>query len=103
MLVPKFNLGTSKCALNKNNHFQHQRHFEVASFAPLYKKKILSKSCKDIARRIVSETLLLNEKTLGFLASGGEEFNPGPETRLDCSELLCNQVLLKYKGDRESF
>ena len=36
-------------------------------------------------------------KMLGFLASGGEEFNPGPETRLDCSELLCNKVLLKYK------
>ena len=33
----------------------------------------------------------------GFLASGGEEFNPGPETRLDCSELLCNKVLLKLK------
>ena len=27
----------------------------------------------------------------------------GPETRLDHSELLCNKVLLKYKGDRESF
>ena len=39
--------------------------------------------------------------TPGFLAPGGEEFNPGPETRLDCSELLCNKVLLKYKGDRE--
>ena len=48
------------------------------------------------------ERLLLNEKTSGFLASG-EEFNPGPETRLDRSELLCNKVLLKYKGDRESF
>ena len=34
---------------------------------------------------------------------GGEEFNLGPETRLDCSKLLCNKVLLKYKGDRESF
>ena len=32
-----------------------------------------------------------------FLASGGEEFYPGPEMRLDCSELLCNKVLLKYK------
>ena len=31
----------------------------------------------------------------GFLAPGGEEFNPGPETRLDRSELLCNKVLLK--------
>jgi len=39
---------------------------------------------------------------LGFLASG-EEFNPGPEMRLDCSELLYNRVLLKYKRDRESF
>ena len=49
------------------------------------------------------ERLLLNKKTPGFLASGGEEFNPGPETRLDHSELLCNKVLLKYKGGRESF
>ena len=51
-----------------------------------------------------SERLLLNHaKTPGFSAPGGEEFNPGPETRLDRSELLCNKVLLKYKGDRESF
>ena len=46
---------------------------------------------------------LKHEKVLGFLASGGEEFNLGLETRLDQSELLCNKVLLKYKGDRESF
>ena len=51
-----------------------------------------------------TERLLLNHaKTLGFLAPRGEEFNPGPEMRLDRSELLCNKVLLKYKGDRESF
>ena len=50
------------------------------------------------------ERLLLNhEKTSGCLASRGEEFNLGPETRLDHSELLCNRVLLKYKRDRESF
>ena len=50
------------------------------------------------------EKLLLNHaKTLGFLGPGREEFNPGPETRLGRSELLCNKVLLKYKGDRESF
>ena len=30
-----------------------------------------------------------------------ETFNPGPETRLDRSELLCNKVLLKYKGERK--
>ena len=47
--------------------------------------------------------LLYHTKTPGFLASGGEEFNPGPETRLDRSEILSNKVLLKYKGDRESF
>ena len=34
-------------------------------------------------------------KMLGFLASGEEKFNPGPVTRLDRSELLCNRVLLK--------
>ena len=35
--------------------------------------------------------LLLNDKTSGFLASGGDEFNLEPEMRLDCSELLCNK------------
>ena len=50
-----------------------------------------------------TERLLLKDKTPGFLASRGDEFNPGPETRLDHSELLCHKVLLKYKGDRESF
>ena len=50
------------------------------------------------------ERLFLNHtKTLGFLAPRGEEFNLGPEARPDRSELLCNRVLLKYKGDRESF
>ena len=50
------------------------------------------------------ERLLLNHgKMPGFLAFGGEEFNLGPETRLDRSGLLCNKVLLKYKGNRESF
>ena len=49
------------------------------------------------------ERVLLNDKTLGFLTSGGDEFNLGPEMRLDRSELLCNKILLKYKGDRESF
>ena len=59
----------------------------------------------EIKRRLLfgSERLLLNEKTPGFLPSVGEEFSPGLETRLDHSELLCNKVLLKYKGDRESF
>ena len=52
---------------------------------------------------LACERLLLKEKTPGFLATRGEEFNPGPETRLDRSEILCNKVLLKYKGDRESF
>ena len=39
----------------------------------------------------------------GFLASGGEEFNLGPETKLDHSELLCNNVLLKYKSIEIAF
>ena len=43
-----------------------------------------------------AERLLLNHaNTPGFLAPGGEEFNPGPETRLDRSELLCNKVFIK--------
>ena len=37
------------------------------------------------------------------MASRGEEFNSGPERRLDHWELLCDKVLLKYKRDRESF
>ena len=51
-----------------------------------------------------NESLLLNHaNTPGFLAPWGEEFNLGPEPRLDCSELLCNKVLLKYKGDWKCF
>ena len=50
-------------------------------------------------RKVMTERLLLKEKTPEFLASGGE-FNPGPETRLDRSELLCNKVLLKYPAIR---
>ena len=58
----------------------------------------------DMSLSELREMLLLNHtNTPGFLAPGGEEFNLGPETRLDGSELLCNKVLLKYKGDRESF
>ena len=54
-------------------------------------------------KQMIERLLLNHAKTPGFLTLGGEEFNPGPETRLDRSELLCNKVLLKYKGDRESF
>ena len=36
------------------------------------------------------------------MASRGEEFNPGPETRFDHSELLYNKVLLKYKREEAS-
>ena len=52
---------------------------------------------------LTARLLLHHAKTPRFLAPRGEEFNLGPETRLDRSELLCNKVLLKYKGDRESF
>ena len=38
----------------------------------------------------------------GFLASKGDRFNPGPETRLDHSELLCDKVLLNYKREKAS-
>ena len=41
--------------------------------------------------------------TPGFLASGKEEFDPGPVARLDHSESLCNKVLLRCKRDRQSF
>ena len=34
------------------------------------------------------------------MVSGGEEFHPGPETRLDHSELLGNKVLLKHKREK---
>ena len=39
-----------------------------------------------------SERLLLTQRP-GFLAFGGYKFNPGPETRLDRSELLCNSFI----------
>ena len=55
--------------------------------------------CKQCQWKVVAEPWKMPE----FLASRGEEFNPGPERRLDPSELLCNRVLLKYKRDRYSF
>ena len=58
---------------------------------------------RKLAKQSIERLLLNHANTPGFLAPGGEEFNPEPETRLDRSELLCNKVLLKYKGDRESF
>ena len=57
-------------------------------------KKMINAKFRIIA---TSERLLLSHERLGFLASRGEEFNLGPVTRLDRSELLCNKVLLKYK------
>ena len=51
-----------------------------------------------LSREYPFERLLLNHtKTPVFLTPRGEEFNLGPETRLDHSELLCSKVLLKYK------
>ena len=48
------------------------------------------------------ERLLLNHtNTPGFLAPGGEEFNPGPEMRLDCSELLCTSDIGIRRGQKE--
>ena len=52
----------------------------------------------------LDESLFVNhEKMLGFVVSGREEFNLGPEMRLHHSELLCNIVSLKYSMDREGF
>ena len=75
-------------------------------YLPIYllKNKWTVSSFGQLCIMLIHERLLLNHaKTLGFLAPRGEEFNLGPETRLYRSELLCNKVLLKYKGDGESF
>ena len=60
------------------------------------------KKCKK-AKWLSEEALQIAEKRSEVKGKGGKEFNPGSETRLDHSELLCNKVLLKYKRDRESF
>ena len=48
------------------------------------------------------ERLLNHKKTPGFLASGGEEFNLGPEMSLDRSELLCIKFYLSIKEIRKA-
>ena len=63
----------------------------------------LWKESKNKQWDLIKLKALAQQKMPGFSTSGGEEFNPGPMTRLDRSELLCNKVLLKYKRDRESF
>ena len=42
---------------------------------------------------MIMKVVVEHAKTLGLLASAGEEFNPGPEMRLDRSELLCNSFI----------
>ena len=74
--------------------------------SPCYVLSVLSELLAQGPSVLTTDTerlLLSQEKTPGFLASGGQDFNPGPVMRFDSSELLCNKVLLKYKGDRESF
>ena len=39
---------------------------------------------------------------LGFVTSRGEDFNLGPETRLDHWSFWCNRILLKYKREKAS-
>ena len=39
----------------------------------------------------------------GFIVSGGEVFDLGPEMRLDHLELLCSKILFRYNRDRKSF
>ena len=36
------------------------------------------------------------------MSSGREGLDPGPETRLDHSDLLCSKALLKYKIEKAS-
>ena len=66
--------------------------FPLSSFTFL--KRLFSSSSLS-AIRVVSywKVVVESREYTGFLAPGGEEFNPGPETRLDRSELLCNKVL----------
>ena len=74
----------------------------IRRYAPYYVLSVLSELLAQGPGVLTTDTerlLLSQEKTPGFLASGEEELNPGPEMRLDHSELLCNKVLLKYKGD----
>ena len=75
--------------------------FSIISHVGCQKAK--DKFVVDYSSHISERLLFYHVNTPGFLAPRGEEFNPEPETRLDRSELLCNKVLLKYKGDRESF
>ena len=74
---------------NKQNYLKKtQKNLDIGldndflSMTP--KAKVDKWSC--INNKQTDERLLLNDKTPRFLASGGDEFNPGPETRLDHSK-----------------
>ena len=84
---------------NVGNHEQREeRHLALLYLCFMGGYHFIRATVKSKIWKIVAERL-----DAGFLASRGDEFNPEPETRLYRSELLCNKVLLKYKGDRESF
>ena len=77
--------------------------YRIKYYSPIKKNTFESVLMRWMKLEPIERLLLNHARTPGFLAPGGEEFNPGPETKLNHSELLCNKVLLKYKGDRESF
>ena len=81
-----FHCISSKRNTCANTHTHHPRWPLEASLAS---HKLLTSHCE-----CLYYILLKGEKD--SWPPEEEEFNLGPETRLDCSELLCNKVLLKY-------
>ena len=95
-----------KHSLDLNKFFVQESSILLGEKLPCSRETFFFPSWDISSFRIFSahtERLLQNDKTPGFLASGGDELNPGSEMRLEYSALLCNKVLLKYEGDRESF
>ena len=97
-----------KCSLDLNKLFMQDSSILLGEKLPCSREKwtFFFPSWDISSFRIFSahtERLLQKDNIPRLLASGGDEFNPGSEMRLDRSELLCNKVWLKYEGDRESF
>ena len=88
--VADFILGSSKITADGDCSYKIKRHLPLGgkimtNLGSILKSRDITLPTKVCLVKAIERLLLNHEKMPGFLASRGEEFNPGPEMRLDRS------------------